>query len=63
MPVCIIHGAHDEFFPIAIPQEMAATLPDATLHIIPKQTHGLIFRQPWRVSELMVQFLRRCATD
>lgn len=57
MPVCIIHGAEDEFFPIAIPQEMTAALPNATLHIVPKQTHGLIFRQPWRVSELMVQFL------
>jgi 3-oxoadipate enol-lactonase len=61
MPVCIIHGAEDEFFPIAIPQEMAAALPNATLHIIPKQTHGLIFRQPWRVSEIMVQFLREHA--
>ncbi|HQY94223.1 alpha/beta hydrolase [Caldilinea sp.] len=57
LPVCLIHGADDEFFPVAIPQAMAAALPDATLHIIPGQTHGLIFRQPWRVAELMVQFL------
>ncbi len=56
-PVCLIHGAEDEFFPLAIPQAMAATLPDAMLHIIPGQSHDLIFRQPWRVAEIMVQFL------
>jgi len=59
MPVCIIHGAEDEFFPVAIPEDMTAALPDAELHIIPRQTHGLIFRQPWRVAEIMVQFLHR----
>lgn len=62
MPVCIIHGADDEFFPVAIPKDMAAALPDATLHIIPQQTHSLIFRQPWRVADVMVQFLNRHVT-
>lgn len=57
LPVSLIHGAEDEFFPVAIPQAMAAAMPDATLHILPGQTHGLIFRQPWRVAEIMVQFL------
>ncbi len=57
LPVCLIHGAEDEFFPVAIPQAMAAAFPDAELHIIPGQTHGLIFRQPWRVATTMVQFL------
>lgn len=59
MPVCIIHSAEDEFFPVAIPEEMARALPNAELHLIPHQTHSLIFRQPWRVAELMVQFLHR----
>lgn len=57
LPVCLIHGAEDEFFPVTIPQAMAAALPDATLHIIPGQSHSLIFRQPWRVATVMVQFL------
>lgn len=57
MPVCLIHGAEDEFFPVAIPQAMTVALPDAELHIIPHQSHGLIFRQPWRVATTMVQFL------
>ncbi|MFN3331780.1 MAG: alpha/beta fold hydrolase [Caldilinea sp.] len=59
MPVCLIHGAEDEFFPVTIPQKMTSALPNAELHIIPRQTHSLIFRQPWRVAELMVQFLHR----
>ena len=57
LPLCIIHGAEDEFFPIAIPQRMAATAPNAELHLIPKQTHALLFRQPWQVAKIMVEFL------
>jgi 3-oxoadipate enol-lactonase len=59
LPVCLIHGERDEFFPPTIPQAMAVALPDAELHIIPRQTHALIFRQPWKVAELMETFLRR----
>ncbi len=57
MPACIIHGAADEFFPPAIVERMAAALPNAELHVIPKQTHALLFRQPWRVAQIMVEFL------
>lgn len=57
LPVCLIHGAEDEFFPVIVPQEMAAALPNAELHIVPGQSHSLIFRQPWRVAANMVQFL------
>lgn len=57
LPVCIIHGERDEFFPLSVAQEMAATLPDARLHAIPKQTHALLFRRPWQVAELMEAFL------
>jgi len=57
MPTCIIHGAADEFFPPAVAQRMAATMPDAELHLIPRQSHALLFRQPWRVAQIMVEFL------
>lgn len=57
LPVCLIHGANDEFFPLPIAEAMAATLPDARLHVIPRQTHALIFRRPWQVAELMAAFL------
>ncbi len=59
LPVCLIHGARDEFFPVALAERMAAALPDAELHVIPQQTHALIFRQPWKVAELMEAFLAR----
>lgn len=59
LPLCLILGAQDEFFPIFIPQQMAATAPDAELHIIPRQTHALLFRQPWQVSKIMIEFLAK----
>jgi len=59
MPLCLIHGAQDEFFPIYIPQQMAAAAPDAELHIIPRQTHALLFRQPWQVSKIMIEFMAK----
>jgi 3-oxoadipate enol-lactonase len=58
-PVCLIQGDGDEFFPPFLVEQMATALPDAELHIIPEQTHALIFRQPWKVRNIMVEFLRR----
>ncbi|MCX6043952.1 MAG: alpha/beta hydrolase [Chloroflexi bacterium] len=59
LPVCIIHGAEDEFFPTFIVDKMATALPDAELHIVPNQTHALIFRQSGTVRDLMLDFLQR----
>lgn len=59
LPVSLIHGERDEFFPIGIAEEMAAILPNAELHPVPEQSHSLIFRQPWKVLRLMETFLRR----
>lgn len=59
LPVCIIQGADDEFFPPEIVEDMAHALPDAELHLIPEQTHALLFRQPWLVRQLMLDFLNR----
>lgn len=58
-PVCLIHGAKDEFFPPSIPQRMAETLPHGELHLIPRQSHALIFRQPWKVRSILLDFLAR----
>lgn len=57
MPVCIIHGERDEFFPAFIPERMAAAAPDAELHLVQQQTHALLFRQPWQVAQIMLKFL------
>ncbi len=63
LPVCIIHGEQDEFFHVGIAKEMASTLPDATLHLVPDQSHALIFRQPWKVLRFMRSFLQKLPTD
>jgi 3-oxoadipate enol-lactonase len=57
MPLCIIHGERDEFFPPFIPERMAAAAPDAELHLVPRQTHALLFRQPWQVAQIVLKFL------
>lgn len=59
LPVCLIHGARDEFFPVALVERMAAALPDAELHVVPQQTHALIFRQPAKVAATIEDFLSR----
>ena len=62
-PVCLLHGCEDEFFPPAIPLQMAEAFPNAELHLIEGQSHSLIFRQPWRVAAYMVEFLERWPTN
>ena len=59
LPVLIIHGMRDEFFPAYIPQRMADEIPNSELHLIPGQTHALLFRQPWQVARLMLEFLNK----
>ncbi len=57
LPVCIIQGDSDEFFPAFIVQAMQKALPDAELHLIRQATHALLFRKPWVVGDLMINFL------
>ena len=59
LPACLIHGDQDEFFPAHIPARMATILPDAELHLIPGQSHAMIFRRPWQVGKIMQEFLGR----
>ncbi|MCL4857770.1 MAG: alpha/beta hydrolase [Caldilineaceae bacterium] len=59
LPVCIIHGEKDEFFPPFIVEAMAQALPQAELHLVAEQTHALLFRQPTPVRTLMLDFLMR----
>ena len=59
MPACLVHGEDDEFFPPSIPQAMADALPNAELHIIAEQSHALLFRQSWKVREILLGFLAR----
>lgn len=61
LPVCIIHGQEDEFFPPFIVEAMAQALPHAELHLVAEQSHALLFRQPAQVRTLMYDFLARHA--
>lgn len=57
VPVCIIHGDEDEIFPVAIAEQMHQALPNSELHILPHQSHSLIFRKGRKVAEIMQAFL------
>ncbi|MCC6458334.1 MAG: alpha/beta hydrolase [Caldilineaceae bacterium] len=59
LPVCIIHGQEDEIFPVALAEQMHATLPNSELHVIPRQAHSLIFRKSRQVSAIMQEFLAK----
>jgi pimeloyl-ACP methyl ester carboxylesterase len=59
MPVCIIHGAQDELFPVQVAEQMAAALPNAELHLLPDQGHALIFRANRRAGEILQTFLAK----
>lgn len=58
-PVCLIQGEEDEFFPPEIVEQMADGYPNIEVHLLPGQTHALLFRAPARVAELMLAFLDR----
>ncbi len=59
MPACVIHGDEDEIFPPELARHLAGGLPDSELHLVPGQGHALIFRQPWKVSTIMQEFLAK----
>lgn len=59
LPVCLVHGEEDEFFPVGVVEQMAETLPHAELHVVPEQGHGLLFERPGRVHRIMADFLAR----
>jgi len=61
LPVCIIHGDEDEIFPVALAEQMHAALRNSELHIIPHQSHSLIFRKSRKVAEIMRTFLAKAA--
>lgn len=59
LPVCVIHGEEDEIFPVTVAEQMHKALPNSELHIIPRQSHSLIFRQSRKVGAIMQEFLAK----
>jgi len=58
-PICLIQGDQDEFFPPRIVEQMAEGYPNIEAHLVPGQTHALLFRGPAKVGEIMAAFLAR----
>jgi len=55
----IVHGDRDEFFPVSIPVEMYASIPNAYLWIIPNGRHGAIWEIPRGLfTQTALDFLR-----
>jgi pimeloyl-ACP methyl ester carboxylesterase len=58
----IVHGDRDEFFPMDIPAEMCAAIPDAQLWIVPDGGHVPIFDHNARAfEETVLRFLAGAA--
>lgn len=53
----IIAGEEDIVIPPENAEILAAAIPDATLHILSGQAHGMIFCQPVRIAEMIEEFL------
>ncbi|GAA5262480.1 alpha/beta fold hydrolase [Methanocalculus sp. MC3] len=56
-PALIIAGDQDIVIPPENAEILAAAMPDATLHILGGQAHGMIFCQPVRIAEMIEEFL------
>jgi len=59
LPVCLVHGAEDEIFPVALATQMHAALPDSEYHVVPDEGHALILRRPRLVGDILQAFLAR----
>lgn len=55
-PTLIIAGEQDIVIPPENAEILAAAIPDATLHILGGQAHGMIFCQPVRIAEMIEEF-------
>ncbi len=56
----IVHGDRDPFFPVSIPVEMYAAIPDSSLWIIPNGDHvELLTNLETEFSRTVLKFLRR----
>jgi pimeloyl-ACP methyl ester carboxylesterase len=57
VPVLVVAAEHDTFTPMALAQEMAATIPNAELEVIEGASHAAPVEQPERIAERLEDFL------
>ena len=57
MPVQLVWGEDDPFFPVAQAREMVATFPNARLHVVPNSKLFVHEERPQEVAEAMLPTL------
>ena len=57
VPALVCHGANDQLIPVAVAQEMAASIPNAQLNIIPRAGHLLNLEQPALFNQAIADFI------
>jgi len=58
-PTAILWGQHDPFLPASIGQRLQATIPGATLEILPNARHFVPEEAPHRVADVLARLLAR----
>ncbi|MDH3726361.1 MAG: alpha/beta hydrolase [Myxococcales bacterium] len=56
-PTLVVAAEHDTFTPMALAEEMAQTIPDAELEVIPEASHAAPVEQPDRIAERIEEFV------
>ncbi|HEX2515319.1 MAG TPA: alpha/beta hydrolase [Chloroflexota bacterium] len=62
MPVLLVHGDRDRFFPVEVPAQLYGMLPDAELCLLPRTGHGLPRERAGWFNTIVLDFLARRAT-
>ncbi len=59
IPVLLVHGDRDPFFPVAVPTELYRLLPNAELCLLPNTGHGPPNERPGWFNDIASDFLTR----
>lgn len=57
VPVLVVAAEHDTFTPMALAEEMAATIPNAELEVVEGASHAAPVEQPEHIAERVEEFL------
>jgi pimeloyl-ACP methyl ester carboxylesterase len=61
VPTLLLWGRHDRILRLELAEELAATIPDARLHVIDEAGHAPMFERPDEFNEAVEAFLRELA--
>ncbi len=59
LPVLILWGEGDPYFPPSVPERMQRDLPDSRLEYVPNGGHFLMLKRPRETTEAILRFLER----